>query len=92
MKIDFRDISIPDGIDRRSYTRSDVRKDFADIIYRMGAGIEAHALALKIYNSQGAEEYSDEECKMIRRFADRCNPAFIDAIEELFNQDKEADL
>lgn len=88
MEINFRDISIPDGISRRSYTRADVRKDFADIIYRTGAGIEAHALALKIYNSQGAEDYSDGECKMIRRFAGLCSPAFIDAVEDLFNNYK----
>ena len=85
MKIDFTDISIPEGIDKRSYLRTDVRREFADAIYRMGMGIAAHALALKIYNARGAEDYTDEECRMIRQFAERCTPAFIDAMDELFN-------
>ena len=85
MKIDFTDISIPTGIDRREAIRADVRHEFADAIYRMGSGIEAHALALKIYNAKGAEEYTEAECGLIRRYAERCSPAFIDAMNELFN-------
>ena len=91
MKIDFTDISIPAGIDHREYVRQDVRRDFADIIYRIGAGIEAHALALKIYRSEGAEEYTGRECELIREFANRCNPAFIDAMTELLTLKEKED-
>lgn len=90
MKIDFTDISIPTGIDKREQVRTDVRRDFANVIYRLGTGIEAHALALKIYNSAGPEEFTERECKLIRGFAGKCTPAFIDAINDiLIIKDKE---
>lgn len=91
MKIDFTDISIPAGIDHREYVRQDVRRDFADIIYRLGSGIEAHALAMKIYRSEGEEEYTGRECELIREFANRCNPAFIDAMTELLTLKEKED-
>lgn len=83
MKINFTDISIPTGIDRKELIRMDARHDFADVIYRLGTGIEAHALALKIYNSTGPEEFTDKECAQIRHYAELCNPAFIDAMKEI---------
>jgi len=45
--------------------------------------IEAHALAFKIFNSNGEIEYNDEECNMIKEYASLCSPAFIDAINKL---------
>lgn len=83
MKIDFTDICIPVDIDRKEYIRQDVRRDFANVIYRLGSGIESHALALKIFNAKGPEEYSDQECVLLRRYAEQCNPAFIDAMNEV---------
>lgn len=83
MKIDFTDISIPTGIDKREQVRTDVRRDFANVIYRLGTGIEAHALALKIYNADGPEDFTDQECVLVRRFAGQCSPAFIDAMNEV---------
>ena len=82
MKIDFTDISIPTGIDKREQVRTDVRRDFANVIYRLGTGIEAHALALKIYNADGPEDFTDQECVLISRFAGQCSPAktFKDAL------------
>ena len=90
MKIDFTDISIPTGIDKREQVRTDVRRDFANVVYRMGTGIEAHALALKIYNATGPEDFTDRECALIREFAEQCSPAFIDAMNEiLINNEQE---
>ena len=62
----------------------DVRKDFADLIYQNGKGVAAHALALKIYNSTGGEEYGEEEVEMIRGYAEKLGtPMFIDAIMDV---------
>lgn len=49
----------------------------------LAGGIEAHALAFKIFNSNGEIEYNDEECNMIKEYASLCSPAFIDAINKL---------
>lgn len=90
MKIDFTDIGIPAGIDKAELIRADVRLDFANVVYKMGTGIEARALALKIYNAAGPEEFTERECDLIRGFAEKCNPAFIDAINGVLTiKDKE---
>lgn len=90
MKIDFTDIGIPAGIDKAELIRADVRLDFANVVYKMGTGIEAHALALKIYNAAGPEEFTERECDLIRGFAGKCTPAFIDAINDILTiKDKE---
>lgn len=83
MEIDFSKIEIFNGVAHRSCTVADLREQFADVVYSMGQGVAAHALALKIFNSQGAVEYSEEECRQIRQFARLCRPAFIDAIERI---------
>lgn len=80
-QIDFKQFSIPTGVSHREYSTGDARESFADIIYRNVNGIRAHALALKIYKSEGAEEYTDEELGIIRSVAERfCSPAFIDGL------------
>ncbi len=45
--------------------------------------VPCHALAFKIFNSNGEIEYNDEECNMIKEYASLCSPAFIDAINKL---------
>lgn len=83
MEIDFSKIEIFTGVAHRVCTVADVREQFADVIYNMGNGVASHALALKIYNSKGAEEYSEDECRMITKHSRMCSPAFIDAIERI---------
>ena len=81
-KINFEKLKIYLDVAHESSAVQNVKKDFANIVYSLGTGIECHALALKIYNSSGEEEYTDDECELIRRFAEKCTPAFIDAINE----------
>jgi hypothetical protein len=65
----------------------DVRESFADMIYNNVNGIKAHALALKIYESEGEADYTDDEVKLVRIVAERlCVPGFIDGLnEQLYN-------
>ena len=89
MKIDFIRLRIYPGIDRQRSVEMDVRKDFADLIYQKGKGVAAHALALKIYNSAGGEEYGEEEVLQIRNYAESfVTPMFIDAVNEAVEQCK----
>lgn len=87
MNIDFSRLQVWNGISHKSCSVVDVREAFADVIYNTGNGIAAHTLALKIYNSKGAEEYSDAEAALIREYSEKCTPQFIDSIGELFNKD-----
>ena len=61
----------------------DVRETFAGMIYNNVNGIKAHALALKIYESEGEADYTDDEVKLVRVVAERlCVPGFIDGLNE----------
>lgn len=90
-RIDFKNVKVYHGVVRRTWSTTDVRESFADLIYGNAGGIRAHALALKIYNSEGEEEYSPEEMELIRGVAERlCVPGFIDGLnEQMYNPQNE---
>ena len=78
MKIDFQHFNVYMAVNRKSARTMDVRESFADMIY-----IKAHALALKIYESEGEADYTDDEVKLVRIVAERlCVPGFIDGLNE----------
>ena len=82
MKLNFKKFPLFQGIDKSNILITDVSKAIADGLYNAVQGIAAHALALKIYNTTGEEEYSDEEIQILRNFSIQCTPAFIDSFEE----------
>lgn len=80
-KLDFQHFSVPVGINGKVSRIGDARESFADVIYMGASGIRAHALAMKIYKSEGTEEFTDEEMRLITGLAERfCTPAFIDGL------------
>lgn len=83
MKLNFQQFSVPTGVSRKNRQTGDARESFADMIYLNVNGIKAHALAMKIYQSEGAVDYSLEEVKLIREVAEKlCAPNFIDGLKE----------
>lgn len=81
MRIDFKHFTVPTSINGLHKRTGDARESFADIIYTMVNGIRAHALAMKIYKSDGAVEYTDDEVRLMKGLAERyCTPAFIDGL------------
>lgn len=83
MKINFQQIKIYTSVNRKTSQEGDARELFADTIYRNVGGIRAHALAMKIYKSEGVTEYDVEETKLIKDVAERfCLPGFIDGLNE----------
>lgn len=94
--INFKEFSIYSGVSRKHKETGDARESFADLLYRNVGGIRSHALALKIYQSGGAAEYTTDEVKLIREVADKlCLPGFIDGLNDQLNQpvkDKEEQL
>lgn len=84
MKINFKQFRLPLGIDRTRYQIGDARESVANMLYLNVNGIRAHALALKIYQSEGETEYSDEEIKSIMDVANMyATPAFIDGLRDM---------
>ncbi|MBO4906219.1 MAG: hypothetical protein J5486_04170 [Bacteroidaceae bacterium] len=84
MKINFDSVKVYTNVSHTEFTVEDIRAAFADMIYRMGQGVAAHALALKIYNSKPDTDYSQDEVQLMKQFAGTYGtPAFIDAINSL---------
>lgn len=82
IKINFEDIGIYTDIERKTMVRLDMKKKIANDLYNHGQGIAFHALALKIYNSQGEIELSEEEYNLLMDYVRQMGtPAAIDAFE-----------
>ena len=86
-RINFERIEIFSDIEHTRCSVCNVKKDFANAIYQNGYGIESHALALKIYNSSGETEYNENEVRLIKKYSELCQPAFIDAINRVIESD-----
>lgn len=85
-KINFKEIDVYTDISKTKSVKGDGRKEFANLLYTACNGIEAHALAFKIYESQEAIEVSEHEVALILYMAEqRCTPAFIDGIKKQLN-------
>lgn len=88
-KLDFQYFKVYASISHKTSQTMDVREPFADMIYNNVNGIRAHALAMKIYKSDGETEYSDDEVKLIQAVADKmCVPGFIDGLSEQLDDTK----
>lgn len=91
-RLNFQQFRIPTGIDRTQYRTGDARESVANMLYLNVNGIRAHALALKIYNSEGLTEFTDEEVKSLTDVASNYGtPAFIDGLNEQINNQSQKD-
>lgn len=82
-KLNFQHFKIPTGIDRTQYRTGDARESVANMLYLNVNGIRAHALALKIYRSEGETDFTEEEVRTLREVADTyATPAFIDGLND----------
>ena len=87
MKIDFTKIEVFADLSRNTCVVRDIKNEFANAIYTNIPGLPAHALAYKIYNSKGVEDYSDDECRLISKCAELViTPAYIYALKEIFKR------
>lgn len=79
--IDFKQFKMPTGIAKTNFQIGDARESVANMLYLNVNGIRAHALALKIYQSDGPADYSDEEIRTLTEVANTyATPAFIDGL------------
>lgn len=68
--INFEKFEIYTAINHKEVIVQDCREGFANIIYLNGSGVACHALAMKIYKSEGETEFSDEEIALMKQFAE----------------------
>ena len=85
MKINFEKFPCYIDIRKAAKVEMDVKFEFANQMYVHGNGIAMGALAMKIYNSQGEEEYSDNECAIIAEFAKALSPVFAESVADYLN-------
>ena len=81
--IDFGKIEVPENLAKTRVRVMDIREPFADIIYQRGTGIACRALAVKIYNSEGATEYNEKEVELIAGLSQYLlAPAVMDGVKD----------
>ena len=84
MNIDFKKFKVYDTLDKTTPIILDISKELANGLYKTAQGIDGHALALKIYNSTGEEDYNDLEIELIAKYANQYGtPFFIDALNSI---------
>ena len=89
-RINFDEFVLFKSIDGSETEVLNVRRVFAKELYTRGQGIECHALALKIFNGDGAQEFSAEECRLMTVFAEQImTPNFIDSLNFLISSSNE---
>ena len=87
-KINFKQFEIFVDIDKTKSIVKDVHKDIANSIYTSYIGLDAHALAYKIYGSDGELELDDEECKLLMQFAEsHDSPSLIDSLRNAMKEE-----
>jgi len=92
VKINFKEFEMPTDITKKVMMKGDARESFANLLYTRSTGIKPHALAMKIYQSEGDTDYSDDEVQLIRQLAAQfCVPAFIDGLEIQLNNNHKTD-
>lgn len=80
--INFERFEIYTSINHKEVIVQDCREGFANIIYLNGSGVACHALAMKVYKSEGATEYSDEEFALMKQFAENFgNLSLLDSFD-----------
>lgn len=89
-KLNFKSFFVYTSVSKKTKKKIDVRETFADLLYTGVNGIRSHALALKIFQSEGETEFTDEEVALIRNTAEtKCIPGFIDGLIEQIEKEAE---
>ena len=87
MKINFKEFKTKHSFKSDEYDISDLREDFADLIYTKSIGIRGLKLAEKIYQSDGETELDERELELFFMVVDDiCTPQIIDSLNQIREQ------
>ena len=90
IRIDFTQFTVFTDISQTVCVMKDIRKDIANELWTRGQGIACHALALKIYNSEGEQKFTDDEYDLLASFFDQVGtPMMIDAFKKIKENNKQ---
>lgn len=89
MKIDFSKLPCFTNISKQEKVNIDIKYDLSNAMYMHGGGVEIGSLAMKIYNSEGETEYTEQECNIILNFVRNVNTMVADSLEDLINQESD---
>ena len=94
MKINLEHLEVFVTLDKNQCQVVNARKQIANIIYSLGAGLglAGQALAVKMWNGNGDTEYTDDEAKIIKELVERATaPCFFDAVNTAIDNAVSAD-
>lgn len=80
--LNLNELKVYKGLDKKDYVTCNGAKEIANFIYNNAAGLPYHALAIKLYNSEGIVQLDEEEEKLLVTAVNLAIPAVIDAISE----------
>ena len=81
-QIDFKNFKQYNDISHETTTTVDIRRAFADLMYKNMNGIVAHDLALRIYRSEEPISLNEEEEKIVLQLAENGLPIFMDSLKD----------
>lgn len=80
-QIDFKNFKQYNDISHETTTTVDIRRGFADLLYKNVNGIAAHDLAFRIYRSEEPITLNEEEEKIVMQLAENGLPIFMDSLK-----------
>ncbi|MCM1301912.1 MAG: hypothetical protein NC226_09340 [Bacteroides cellulosilyticus] len=80
-QIDFKNFRQYDDISHETTTTVDIRRAFADLMYKNMNGVAAHDLAFRIYRAEDPITLNEEEETIIMRLAENGLPIFMDSLK-----------
>lgn len=79
--IDFKNFKQYNDISHETTTTVDLRRGFADLLYKNVNGVVAHDLAFRIYRSEEPVTLNEEEEKIVLQLAENGLPIFMDSLK-----------
>lgn len=90
MKMNFKSFPVYTGISREKTLPMNISLVISDGIYGNVPGIQAHSLALKIYQSEGEVELDDAEVQLLYGSMDMFVGVLADSVRDFIKNNKEA--
>lgn len=81
-QINFKEFELATDVSQKEFVRTDAREPFANMLYSRVPGLASHALAMKIYASDGVITIDDKEEEVLNGItAELITPMFIDGLK-----------